>query len=271
ITNTQLGGHIAGNANLTDASARLILNEVTGANRSQLLGYTEIAGQAADYVLANPYGITCDGCGFINIPRVTLAAGKPELANGQLRSINVDSGSFIVQGMGLNATSVKHLDIIARSAQINAQLHAQKVAMTLGKNRVDYATGRPTALDKDAEDSPEFALDVAALGGMYVNAITMAGTESGVGVRVAGDMAAATGDIVLTADGTRLASNAPAKERLPIASFRAEDRQRDNPNANIIEAVVGKPPRLAGDIGAGTSEIGLRTIDIEPSAQLLTG
>src|SRR5690606_30119468 len=137
-----------------DASARLILNEVTGANRSQLLGYTEIAGQAADYVLANPYGITCDGCGFINIPRVTLAAGKPEVANGQLRSINVDSGSFIVQGMGLNATSVKHLDIIARSAQINAQLHGPKVAMAIGYHRCEYATGCSTALEDDARDSP---------------------------------------------------------------------------------------------------------------------
>ena len=271
ITNTQLGGHIAGNANLTDASARLILNEVTGANRSQLLGYTEIAGQSADYVLANPYGITCDGCGFINIPRVTLAAGKPELVNGQLRSINVDNGNFIVQGMGLNAANVKHLDIIARSAYINAQLHAQKVMMALGKNRVDYATSRPTALENDGSDSPEFALDVAALGGMYVNAITMMGTESGVGVRVAGDMAAATGDMVLTADGNIVINKATAKERIAISSFNGDVTLHDNVHANIIDAIAGKTLSLTGDIVAGTSEIDLRAQDIVTDAQLLTG
>ncbi|HTF83787.1 MAG TPA: filamentous hemagglutinin N-terminal domain-containing protein, partial [Cellvibrio sp.] len=271
ITNTQLGGHIAGNANLTDASARLILNEVTGANRSQLLGYTEIAGQAADYVLANPYGITCDGCGFINIPRVTLAAGKPEMANGQLRSINVDNGNFIVQGMGLNAANVKHLDIIARSAHINAQLHAQKVMMALGKNQVDYATTRPTALENDGSDSPEFALDVAALGGMYVNAITMMGTESGVGVRVAGDMAAATGDMVLTADGNIVINKATAKERVAISSFNGDVTLQGNVHANIIDATAGKTLSLTGDIVAGTSEIDLRARDIVTDAQLLTG
>ena len=271
ITNTQLGGHIAGNANLTDASARLILNEVTGANRSQLLGYTEIAGQSADYVLANPYGITCDGCGFINIPRVTLAAGKPEMANGQLRSINVDNGNFIVQGMGLNAANVKHLDIIARSAHINAQLHAQKVMMALGKNRVDYATSRPTALESDGSDSPEFALDVAALGGMYVNAITMMGTESGVGVRVAGDMAAATGDMVLTADGNIVINKATAKERIAISSFNGDVTLQGNVHANIIDAIAGKTLSLTGDIVAGTSEIDLRALDIVTDAQLLTG
>ncbi|MDY7568963.1 hypothetical protein RGV32_03770 [Pseudomonas sp. CCC4.1] len=27
--------------------------------------------------MANPYGITCNGCGFINTPNVTLTTGKP--------------------------------------------------------------------------------------------------------------------------------------------------------------------------------------------------
>nr|WP_242550088.1 filamentous hemagglutinin N-terminal domain-containing protein [Pantoea agglomerans] len=28
-------------------------------------------------MVANPYGITCNGCGFINTPNVTLTTGKP--------------------------------------------------------------------------------------------------------------------------------------------------------------------------------------------------
>jgi filamentous hemagglutinin len=69
-TSTQLNGYIEGNPQLQQGNAaRIILNEVTGASRSQLRGYTEIAGQAAHLIVANPNGITCDGCGFLNTPR----------------------------------------------------------------------------------------------------------------------------------------------------------------------------------------------------------
>ena len=54
---SKLGGAINGNANLS-SEARLILNEVTSSNRSALNGATEIFGGKAEYILANPSGIT---------------------------------------------------------------------------------------------------------------------------------------------------------------------------------------------------------------------
>jgi filamentous hemagglutinin len=91
---TQLAGWIAGNPSLAPgAEASLILNEVTHANRSQLHGAMEVAGNAADVVLANPYGITCNGCGFINIPRMTLSTGRPVLNDaGDLSYYSVTGG-----------------------------------------------------------------------------------------------------------------------------------------------------------------------------------
>ena len=199
---TQLGGIIVGNSNLRGTAASTILNEVVGANASQLRGYTEVAGQAARVIVANPYGISCNGCGFINTPQVTLTTGKPVLdANGQLQRFNVQGGSISIDGVGLNADNVDQFDIITRSAKINAELHAKRLNIIAGRNDVDAQTLNPTALPDDGSAKPELAVDSSALGGMYAGAIRLVGTEAGVGVRLAGDLAASGGDIQIDANG----------------------------------------------------------------------
>lgn len=75
-------------------SAQVILNEVVSANRSRLAGFTEVAGGKADVVVANPYGITCSGCGFINTDRVTLTTGKPYLSSIGARRLSRHSGRY---------------------------------------------------------------------------------------------------------------------------------------------------------------------------------
>ena len=80
-----------GNANLArTGSASLIVNEVTGSTQSHIHGFIEVHGRAADLVVANPNGISVNGRGFINAPRVTLTIGLPEFdANGALQSLLV--------------------------------------------------------------------------------------------------------------------------------------------------------------------------------------
>ena len=58
------------NENLQGRAADIILTEVSGTSPSHLRGYTEIYGSTADFILANPNGIYCDGAGFINAHRV---------------------------------------------------------------------------------------------------------------------------------------------------------------------------------------------------------
>ncbi|WP_460098810.1 two-partner secretion domain-containing protein [Pseudomonas sp. H3_C08] len=201
-TITQLGGHIIDNPNLKNSgSAQAILNEVISGNPSQLRGYTEVAGQSARVIVANPYGITCNGCGFINSPRVTLTTGKPVLDNGRLDRFQVDQGSVAIEGAGLNATNVDRFEIITRSAKINAQLQAQNLTIVAGRNDVNAQTLNATARADDGSSKPQLAIDSSALGGMYAGAIKLVGTEAGVGVKLDGKLIASGGDIQLDANG----------------------------------------------------------------------
>lgn len=92
-TLTQQAGMITANPNLVGGTARLILNEVNAPNPSILNGFIEVAGDRADVVVANPAGIICSGCGFINAHRSTLTTGRPQLLNGDLDSFRVTRGA----------------------------------------------------------------------------------------------------------------------------------------------------------------------------------
>jgi filamentous hemagglutinin len=199
---TQLGGIIVGNPNMTNrAAAQTILNEVVGGSPSQLRGYTEVAGQSARVIVANPYGISCNGCGFINTPRVTLTTGKPVLDNGRLDRFQVDQGSVTIEGAGLNANNVDSFEIITRSAKINAEIQAKNLTIVAGRNDVNAQTLNATARADDGNAKPQLAIDSSALGGMYAGAIKLVGTEAGVGVKLAGNLAASGGDIQIDANG----------------------------------------------------------------------
>ena len=217
LVNTQLGGYIVGNPNLKGGAASVILNEVNGGSASQLRGYTEVAGQSAKVIVANPYGITCSGCGFINTPNVTLTTGKPIIdPTGQLKSYQVEGGAVTIDGEGLNASNVDRFDIITRSAKINAQINAREINVIAGRNDVDAQSLNTTPRADDGSAKPELAIDSSALGGMYAGAIKLVGTEAGVGVKLDGTQAASGGDIQLDANGRLSMVNAKASEAVVI-------------------------------------------------------
>ncbi|HAY0205575.1 TPA: filamentous hemagglutinin N-terminal domain-containing protein [Escherichia coli] len=198
---TQLGGMVAGNPWLAKGEARIILNEVNSRNPSQLNGFVEVAGKKAQVVIANPAGISCDGCGFINANRATLTTGQPQMKNGSLTGFSVERGEIQVTGKGMDASRTDYTDIIARSVKINAGIWAQDLKVTTGRNNVDIAHGQIEKKTGDVSSQPQMALDVASLGGMYAGKIRLVGTETGVGVRNAGHIGAQAGEVTLTADG----------------------------------------------------------------------
>jgi len=197
---TQLGGWVQGNPWLAAGTARVILNEVVSANPSQLLGYIEVAGSPAQVVIANPAGVTCNGCGFINASRCTLTTGTPVLNSGNLDGYRVEGGKIRIEGSGMDASQTGYTDLIARAVEINAGLWAQTLNVTTGSNLVSADSSQGTSIPGSGA-APAFAIDVAQLGGMYAGKITLVGTEAGVGVRNAGQIGAGIGDLAVTVDG----------------------------------------------------------------------
>ncbi|MDY1268235.1 filamentous hemagglutinin N-terminal domain-containing protein, partial [Pseudomonas aeruginosa] len=219
---TQLGGIILGNPNLKGQAAQVILNQVTGGNRSTLAGYTEVAGQSARVIVANPHGITCQGCGFINTPRATLTTGKPIMDGQRLERFQVDGGDIVVEGAELNVGNLEQFDLITRSAKLNAKLYAKNLNIVTGRNDVQADSLQATPRAADGSEKPQLAIDSSALGGMYAGAIRLVGTEQGVGVRLAGDMAACGGDIRIDASGKLSLAQASSQGDLKIAAQAVE-------------------------------------------------
>jgi filamentous hemagglutinin len=196
---SQLGGKLYANPNLTNKSANLILNEVSGNTGSNLNGALEVFGNKADVVIANPNGITCDGCGFINVGRATLGTGALTFdANGRFSGVKVSGGDVTVQGQGLLAGNVDYFDIVAGAAHINAALYAKDVVISAGNQSFDYAKRSASA---GTGGTAGVVIDSRILGGMYANRILLVGNGTGVGVNLAGPIASLQGPINISSDG----------------------------------------------------------------------
>jgi filamentous hemagglutinin len=202
VSPTQLGGYITGNPHYqAGQSAKLIVNEVTSTNPTYLRGYTEVAGNAADVIVANPNGISVSGGGFINTPRATLTTGVPVFGgDGSLNAFHVTQGAIRIDGDGLNASNIDRLDLISRNLAVNGKVWANHLNVVTGANQVDYANLATQAVAGDG-DAPAVSVDVAALGGMYAAKIHLVGTEAGIGVRNAGELATQSGDFTINAAG----------------------------------------------------------------------
>ncbi|QPS19654.1 DUF637 domain-containing protein [Serratia plymuthica] len=198
---TQLGVDIInGNPNLKGKPADLIINEVTGGSRSELQGKLEVFGNKANVMIANPNGISCDGCGFINAPGVTLTTGKPQFdKQGALEALEVKKGGVTIGGKGLDGNSADYVDIISRATELNGKINANNLSLTLGANRVSFKDGTIKPIAGEGA-KPVLAVDTKALGGMYANKIRLVANEDGVGVNLK-DLTSKQRDVTLSVNG----------------------------------------------------------------------
>ncbi|WP_232799185.1 DUF637 domain-containing protein [Proteus vulgaris] len=198
--NTQLAKQVNANTQLKGNTANLIINEVVGNGRSQLLGKLEVAGQQADVLIANPNGITCDGCSFINTPAITLTTGKPLFGpQGAYSAIEVKKGSVVIGTQGIDLQAQNYADIISRSIELNGKINAKTLSLMQGNNRIDFDKGTVNSINGEGV-KPTLSIDTKALGGMYANQIRLVSTEKGVGVNLS-NIQTNQNSVNLTVDG----------------------------------------------------------------------
>ncbi|SUB34676.1 protein PfhB1 [[Pasteurella] mairii] len=172
---SELAGQLDKNPHLKNQAANIILNEVVSREPSNLLGKQEIFGQKADYVLANPNGISCDGCGFINTPKASLVVGKPTVNKGELTDFDV-RGENALTTSGKVTGQLDQLDLIAPTVTISGQLNgAKNVNVVMGKNTVKR--DKNGKLTVQVEEAKGQILDGKIAGSMLANRIRIHSTD----------------------------------------------------------------------------------------------
>ncbi|EPY5521634.1 filamentous hemagglutinin N-terminal domain-containing protein [Klebsiella aerogenes] len=181
-------GNIAKNNNLTNGGASVILNEVTSNKASSLNGFIEVAGLKADVVIANPNGITCSGCSFVNTNKAILTTGQVNLTDeGAIGSYTITNGKITIGENGMNAAN-SYAALLADAIKINGKVQAKNALVSAGNFTMDNSSGAVTSAGKKATliemtINPQYSIDVSSLGGITANSISMIGNNIGFGVR----------------------------------------------------------------------------------------
>ncbi|MDD3325399.1 MAG: filamentous hemagglutinin N-terminal domain-containing protein, partial [Sulfurospirillaceae bacterium] len=242
VTDTQLAGFISYNPNLTASPASLILNEVTGTSRTLLRGYTEVAGVAADVIIANPNGISVNGGGFINTPNATLTTGNPMLSGGVLQGFDVSSGNIVIEGDGLNTNNIAKVNLYAKALELNAKLYADTLHVATGENTIAL-DGSVTSKNFTGSG---ISIDSSALGGIYANTITLKSTDKGIGVNLPPEVFAQN-SLTLTADGDIVASKVVADTTLSLTSQSANINLTNDVTANDVTITAEETISISQD------------------------
>ncbi len=285
---TQLAGWVEGNPYLARGEARVILNEVNSSDPSRLSGFTEIAGGRAELIIANPAGITCAGCGFINAARTTLTTGNALMDQGRVTGFDIREGNIRVDGDGLDSSTSDYTQILAKTTQINAAVYAKNLDVITGSNQVSYeADGADSIITSRGSDGSNqatgVALDVSALGAMYAGKIRLIGTEKGMGVTNAGSIIASNaGGLQLDYNGNLINSGTlSSKEALNIKQTGSIDNSgtisssqktitldsQDLINSGLIssydqtQAVIQQRIENSGTISSG--QLDIKTVNLD--------
>ena len=165
-----LAGDLKRNQNFNTAGAKVILNEVVTRNPSTLKGKQEVFGQRADYVLANPNGISCEDCGFINTPKASLVVGKPTVAQGRIQDYKVTTSNTLKATGNITNTDVDHLNLIAPKVEVLGNINgAKNINIVMGRSTVSPQANNEFSVTPVKNQGD--VLDGKIMGSMYAGKI----------------------------------------------------------------------------------------------------
>lgn len=203
---TKTGGIVTHNPYISQ-SASAILNEVTGNRGSNINGTIEIAGQRADFILANENGITVNGGGFVNTNGVTLTTGKPTVSGADI-NLNVQKGNVLIEGAGVG-TAGNYFNIISKTIELKGQIapfDGEKdadITLVAGQNDVTLRNKNEVVLNGvtgHEKGNLKYGIYADNLGAMYGKNIKLISTTEGLGVRHEG-LIRGSGDIEILSNG----------------------------------------------------------------------
>jgi filamentous hemagglutinin len=264
---TELSGYIQGNKNLTN-SAKVILNEVSSINPTSLNGYTEIAGQKADMVIANPNGISINGAGFINTRSITLTTGRPTVLDGSIDSFNIVGGDITIDGDGLDTTAQDSTSIYSETLKINTKIYAKDLDIALGKNKIRANTKE---IVKQGDSSKELLLDTSSLGGMYANKIKLVGTSKGVGVNLPPEVLASTGEITITNDGDILLGKLSAQKSIDVTTQSSIKTTKDIHSQDSTNLIASKDIVVEDGLVSAKNKVYIKSDKLINKSDILAG
>ncbi|MDD2060427.1 hemagglutinin repeat-containing protein [Pseudomonas sp. GD03860] len=179
---SQLAGALAANPQFQGQAASTILTEVISRNTSRIEGPQEIFGRPADYILANPNGITLNGGSFINTTRAGFLVGNVETDGQGIKLLDTRNSTGSLQVLdGGQSNLAGALDLIAPRIETTGPLNARDALnLTTGRNLIrnsDHVTLEHLA-------SPEGSIDASLFGAMQAGRIRIVSTAEGAGVHV---------------------------------------------------------------------------------------
>lgn len=210
-------GTLSANPNFSSRSATTIIDEVTSANASSLEGAIEVYGDSASVIIANPNGISCNGCSFINAPNSTLTTGA--VSYGDTGKISIDTsgndssvtiGSSGLDGFGSVGARNENISLIAREIILGGKVFGtDRVDIISGSGEYDFSTGSKSGSSPSASfvdkagtgTAPTYQIDASSVSEVNAGKINIVATENGVGVHLGGQLHATASDIVISTDG----------------------------------------------------------------------
>lgn len=268
---SKLGGALYGNPNFNKSggrTAKIILNEITSNRITKLQGYTEIFGDRASLIIANPNGIQTSGAGFINTSRLSLITGRPNINSdtGSIEDFDIDPkgeititarnvngsdylGKSVIIPLGLDASTSNYSEIISRTIKISGEIYGGgDLNIKSGNSKYNYSSKEVSSIDKKQDNIPEFAIDGKAFGSMYAGKITFKSTEAGLGVRSAsGNLMSTVDDININADGDVEFVNLTSNNNINITSNSGKITQNNSAYAkNNIDLEANQEINIKG-------------------------